>query len=208
MTAERTERQKFASVYGRGYHDGMSARNAAQPQKDDLMNAAKEEAVMRNQTELAKRVHECTPIQEQWQASKIRAEVVRQYGSAPPVNVVTGCLNTMKEAGLVQEPMPGHFARKPSRVAVRVIDDTVVKLVPPAAAPAAPAPHAAAAAPVFSPLERIASLSERVSAVMRQLQELSSEIESVALETQDYLDRVNKDGAKLRQLQALLKDLS
>lgn len=61
---------------------------------------------------------------------------------------------------------------------------------------------------ILTPLERIAEISEKVKVAAEGLNRLVVEIESVALETQEYIDKVNKDGAKLRQLQDLLKGLS
>lgn len=148
-------------------------------------------------TGVAKRVLDAVPIGEPWTATAISAEVAR-HGSRVDFNILLGCLNTHKSAGLVKEPMTQYF----QRVAVTM-----------------PAPKPASAANVVAlpmteklterePLESIGAMSQRLREAGRALIMWAEDLERLGLEFEGRVDSAGKDGEKLRQLQAILKSLN
>lgn len=61
---------------------------------------------------VAKRVYNSVPISEVWTIQKIVIDVVRQ-GGTKNFRIIQGCLNTLKEVGLIHEPESLHFIRIP-----------------------------------------------------------------------------------------------
>lgn len=64
-----------------------------------------------SQTGIAKKVFECVPIQEPWHISAIVTEVARSSSSRPDTHIVSGCLRTLCDVGLIREPTNGCFQR-------------------------------------------------------------------------------------------------
>lgn len=85
------------------------------------MNQRKYDRLVHDQNGPAQKVLEATPIQENWTAQKVQQEL-RRTGHQMQVHLVFGCLNTLKQAGLVKEPKKGEFCkvRRPRGVSVNV----------------------------------------------------------------------------------------
>ena len=64
----------------------------------------------KQQTSVARKVFSVVPITEPWSWQQIMAELRRNQLNIEKI-VVGGCLNALKQAGLVKEPSPGHFQR-------------------------------------------------------------------------------------------------
>ena len=58
-----------------------------------------------------------------------------------------------------------------------------------------------------APIEKISKLTEKCKSILEMLKELSSDIETVAIEVQESFSDQGKDAEKLRQLQLLLKSI-
>jgi len=153
-------------------------------------------------TGVAKRVLDATPISEPWTVAQICSEMGRS-GSHVSFNIVLGCLNTHKQAGLVKEPMTQYF----QRVAVTVPE--------PKAKPAAPAANVV---PLMSaekiterePLESIGAMAQRLREAGRALIMWAEDLEQVGIEYETRIEKAGQDSpeiAKLRQLQTILNSL-
>jgi hypothetical protein len=75
------------------------------------LSIARQRVLLSSQTAVAKKVFELVPIQEAWTAQEIQGALQRATRSSMDFRLLGGCLNTLKEAGLVAEPKPGHFER-------------------------------------------------------------------------------------------------
>lgn len=146
---------------------------------------------------VAKRVLDAVPISEPWTATQICSELGR-HGSRVDFNIVLGCLNTHKQAGLVKEPMTQYF----QRVAITV-----------------PAPKPAPAANVVpimdklterEPLDSIGAMAQRLREAGRALIMWAEDLEQVGIEYESRIEaaaKVSPEIEKLRQLQSLLQSL-
>lgn len=80
-----------------------------------MLSAANHDARLRNLSGIVRKVYDAVPMSEPWSMSYINSEVQRNGGTTRDARVVHGCINSLKAAGLVNEPVPGVFIR----VAVR-----------------------------------------------------------------------------------------
>ena len=207
------ERDKLNRVYGRGFHDGMKAAGI-QIVKESAMNEAKFNALFRSLSEQAKKVYQAVPMNEKWSTGQVMTELARTVGQREH-RVVAGCLRSLMESGLIKEPDPGMWIRVEIRPRVASvsckteIEETVQEMpkketkdMPPINTQ--PTPQKADT----TPLERIGGLSAQVLSIIQSLHQLAADIEAAALEVEEQIEKINKDGEKLKQLQQLLKSLS
>lgn len=139
-----------------------------------------------------KKVYAAVPISEPWATSYILSEVQRLGTFASSMSVLLGSLNQLKASGMVAEPSPGLFIRTPIK-AVSVKSE-------PHQQPTEELPVITTKPdkPVRTPLTVIADLAARAK-------QLTDDIETAALEIDEYVAAAGADSAKLKQLQALLK---
>lgn len=151
---------------------------------------------------VAKRVLDAVPISEPWTATAICSELGR-HGSRVDFNIVLGCLNTHKQAGLVKEPMTQYFQR--------VYTPEMVKQKPIPAAPATNVVPLMSDAPEKlterDPLESIGAMAQRLREAGRALLMWAEDLERLGIEYESRVDQAGKDGEKLRQLQTILNSL-
>lgn len=178
------------------------------------MNQSKFETVQRGLTTTARKVFGSVPIAEEWSPGQVRGEMFRQ-GINMDLRMVTGCLQSLIESGLVTEPKPGLFCRVPVRPRPTApvaepaqprptVELTLVSPVTPKDPPmATPAP----AAPITTPLDRLANLAARLRQATTTLTSIAADVENIALEIVEDNERRDEEVKKLRQLQALLKSL-
>lgn len=74
------------------------------------MTPARQQALVRGLTTVARKVFDATPINEPWSASQIDAEL-RRIGTPKSIHMVTGCLNGLVKDGLVTEGPLRMFQR-------------------------------------------------------------------------------------------------
>jgi hypothetical protein len=130
----------------------------------------------------------------------------RNGTGAPQLTNVLGCLNNLKDIGLVSESEPGVF----QRVKVRQREDTSNEIINYAVEQFIEKKEAAMQKPVITskpvaidkknPIDRLTRLSAR-------LRELADDMESAALDLAEQAEKDEQETAKMRQLQALLKSL-
>jgi hypothetical protein len=197
-------RQKLNRVYGRGFHDGMKAA-IDEPTKELTMNESRFNAVYRGVSEQAKKVYQAVPLNEAWSMQQIMAELIRTTGQREH-RVVSGCLNSLRDLGLVREVSPGSWMRIEVRAKVAT---TNTEPETPKKEPEVPASNTKPAEEKsnITPLERIGGLTTQVLAIIKSMQQLAADIEVAALDVEEQIEKIQKDSARLKQLQELLKGL-
>lgn len=202
-------KQKLNRVYGRGFYDGMKAANE-DPQKELTMNESRFKAVYRGLTEQAKKVYAAVPVSEHWTVPQIMAELSRTTGQRDQ-RIVSGCLNSLKEVGLVKELPNNIWVRVDIRTKVATIQEPESQTPPHKEEPAMPPintqPVAQKPTTNTTPLERIGGLSSQVLTIIQSLHQLAADIEATALEVEEQVEKVQKDSVLLKQFQELLKGL-
>lgn len=204
-------RQKLNRVYGRGFYDGVKAAIEETP-KELTMNESRFNAVYRGLSEQAKKVYQAVPLTESWSVAQIMSELARTSGQREH-RVVTGCLSSLRDVGLVRELAGGQWVRVEVRAKVATTHVEPEMPQPPKQEPqkepempainTKPAPQQSN----VTPLERIGGLSSQVLGIIQSLHQLAADIEATALEVEEQIEKIQKDSARLKQLQELLKGL-
>lgn len=166
------------------------------------------------QTSIARRVYDATPISEAWTVHQVMQELARAGLPIRDYSKVEGCLNSLRQAGLVDEPEKGKFRRAkvaPLKIAAVSSQPETIEDEP---APQMSKPtitvKTASSAPTeakkhTNPLERLDELAKRARAAAATLTTLADEIDTVALEIEEEFEANMKAAATLRQLQALMR---
>lgn len=153
-----------------------------------------------------KKVYDAVPIAEPWSTSYILSEIQRVCSYTSNMRVLTGSLQSLKASGLVQEPTKGLFVRtqiKPGKddaAAEPLADATPTQNEPTTTQEASPM-TAPATKQTRAPMAILSDLAAKCKA-------LADEIETAALEIDEYVTAKDADAGKLKQLQALLKGLT
>lgn len=216
MDAE--DKQKFKRVYGRGFRDGHKAavKEINDQATEKEMTEIKFNAIYRGLTEQAKKVYQAVPITEPWSVPQIMHELSRTTGQKEH-RIVSGCLNSLQDSGLIREASQGQWVR----VEVRPKTVSVVKKLHPVTVQDTTPEHEPekkeAMPPInlnpppqkmdtnTTPLERIGRLSAQVLAIIQNMHQLAADIEATALEVEEQMEKIQKDGARLKHFQELLK---
>ena len=149
-----------------------------------------------------KKVYDAVPISEPWSTSYILSEIQRLCSYTSNMRVLTGSLQALKASGLVQEPQKGLFLRTPIKPGK---DESEAEPLE-AAKQSEPTtkeekPMSTTQKPPRNPMAILSELATRCKA-------LADEIETAALEIDEYVTAKDVDAGKLKQLQALLKGLA
>lgn len=163
-----------------------------------MISETKYKERIRNLSSIATKVFSAVPISEPWSMSRIFAEMRRAGGTTRDERIVCGCLNSLKEAGLIEEPEPSIFIRCKVRPSKSESESELV--VEPKEKEPTPMPSPI----VKQPRAPLAILSELAT----RCKSLADAIETAALEIDEYVAAKDVDAGKLKQLQALLKGLT
>ena len=147
-----------------------------------------------------KKVYAAVPISEPWSVSYILSEIQRLSSFTSNMRVVTGSLNALKASGLILEPEPSLFVRapvKPPKGAEEITTTTEEEEM----SKTAPIEKSVKQAEPRNTMAVLSELAARCKA-------LADEIETAALEIDEYVAAKDADSGKLKQLQALLKGLA
>lgn len=169
---------------------------------------------MQGQSATAKKVYEAIPITEAWSFTQIFAEVNRR-GVGIQYNIFQGCVQNLKEAGLVVEPKVGHFLRATLRTpapaepielpsAKHYIPKTIeVRHV---AQPISTPP---------TPLDKLANLAQRMRVIgetadrlAHEAGKLADDLDNAAIEIEDGSGPEKEELLRLRKFRDALKSLS
>lgn len=154
---------------------------------------------------VAAKVLAVVPLAEPWTVSGICSELYRQ-GSRIDFNIVQGCLRALESSGHVKENPLGMFRR----TTVAAGDEPMHKPTPvtPAPSPKVVAMPLPEKTPEREPLDTIGAFAQRLRETGRALIMQAEELERLGIEYEQRVESAGEDGAKLRQLQNLLKSLS
>lgn len=161
------------------------------------MTATRIRILENQQTGVAKKVYGAVPINEAWPSKSIVAELTRQ-GQVRDFSIIEGCLNTLKEVGLIKEMSPGHFQRvKP-------------KAEPMSTKPLNPVipPNSSIKGEPTEPVDRLAAIGTKLRGLSQMFLELADDIDEAALAFEEKASGNDEELAKLRQLKNVLKSLS
>lgn len=218
-------------MYGRGYHDGLKA---ALKLSEGSMTTARLKATIGGLSGIATKIYESMPEDRVVNAKEMTTLLYRNTGARADVAVVQGCLSSMVSQRLVTDQGHGAFRKVIMPVAPMV--ESVPKFVasvvstvpamelkapepkPEAKAVAVQARKAPAVTPTratpidqLSPLEQLAAIERRLKDMVlytsAELREIAEQVACAGLSVQDYVDSIAKDGDKVKQLKALLRDL-
>lgn len=161
------------------------------------MTATRIRILENQQTGVAKKVYDAVPINEAWPSKQIVMELSRQ-GQVRDFSIIEGCLNTLKEVGLIKEMSPGHFQRvKP-------------KAEPMSTKPLNPVipPNSSIKGEPTEPVDRLAAIGTKLRGLSQMFLELADDIDEAALAFEEKTSGNDEELAKLRQLKNVLKSLS
>lgn len=161
------------------------------------MTATRIRILENQQTGVAKKVYGAVPINEAWPSKSIVTELTRQ-GQVRDFSIVEGCLNTLKEVGLIRETAPGYFQRvKPKPTVEKEAEPMTTK---PLNQPAKSEPT--------EPVDRLAAIGTKLRSLSKTFLELADDIDEATLAFEEKASGNDEELAKLRQLKGLLKSLS
>jgi hypothetical protein len=160
------------------------------------MNACKFARKEAELTTTARKVFGAIPAEDAWGKEKIISELFRQ-GVSLAKNIVEGCIESLKEDGLVKEPRLGQY----TRTKVSELDRT--EAIPKEAFVATQYTPA-----TLKPQDEKADVLTAIAALSAQLRETADKLDGIALDVEERFQRLAKDNEKLTQLQALLKSIN
>ena len=160
------------------------------------MTATRIRILENQQTGVAKKVYGAVPINEAWPSKSIVAELTRQ-GQVRDFSIIEGCLNTLKEVGLIKEMSPGHFQRvKPKPTAEKEAE------------PMTTPPKTPTKSESTEPMDRLVAIGTKLRGLSQMFLELADDIDEATLAFEEKASGNDEELAKLRQLKGLLKSLS
>ena len=161
------------------------------------MTATRIRILENQQTGVAKKVYGAVPINEAWPSKQIVIELSRQ-GQVRDFSIIEGCLNTLKEVGLIKETAPGHFQRVKPKPTVEKEAEPMTTT--PLKLPAKSEPA--------EPVDRLAVIGTKLRSLSKTFLELADDIDEATLAFEEKASGNDEELAKLRQLKGLLKSLS
>lgn len=168
------------------------------------MTPAKQEILMQGQTGIARKVYDCVPIAEPWTSFQVMTAMRNMTGSTPDSRIVSGCLVTLVDSGLIKKTGRDSFQRIP-------VDQKTKTQEPKMAEPAKKVEVKEVAMVeqkrVVSPLEMLGELATEIVGVGEHIKRLAGRVEDVALAVEQEREANAKSMESYRQLKALLKSL-
>ena len=169
------------------------------------MTATRIRILENQQTGVAKKVYGAVPINEAWPSKAIVMELARQ-GQVREFSIIEGCLNTLKEVGLIKETAPGHFQRvkpKPKPTVEKEAEPMTTKPLNPVIPP-----NSSIKGESTEPVDRLAAIGTKLRGLSQMFLELADDIDEAALAFEEKTSGNDEELAKLRQLKNVLKSLS
>lgn len=162
------------------------------------MATTRTSAVLAGQTAIAQKVFAAIPANSNsaYNAFEIARSLKALTGSCPDINVLRGCLATLKGCGLIKEVVPGSFRR------VELKDKEKVEMPKSAVVMAIPAKVVET-----SPLELLSGIATRLRGAAAGLGALADELDSAAIAIEDRAAAGAHELAKVKQIATLLKEL-
>lgn len=164
------------------------------------MTPAKQDSLMQGQTGIAKKVYECVPIAEAWSSFQVMAAMRNLTGSTPDTRIVSGCLTSLADAGLIKKTGRDSYQRLPVEQKQKAQEKQM-------AAPAKKTEQQVVPTTTTSPLEMLGELATEIVGMAEHMKRLAARVEDVALAVEQDRESTSKSMEGYRQLKALLKSL-
>ncbi|MFM0165711.1 hypothetical protein PQR39_35445 [Paraburkholderia sediminicola] len=201
------------SVYMRGLFDGLREGMSKE------MTPKKFKLTLDSMTAISRKVFEAVPIQESWTANQIVTALARTTSTRPDLKTATGCLDTLKQCGLVKETERGLFRQVVPRESALI--DGVKNDIPPEARPdftkhADQFKHECEDAldeatqdygsnpQDTSPADALGTLAVTLRTKADSLIKMADALETLALDFEQRIEDANKRLERFNQLKALL----
>lgn len=165
------------------------------------MTPAKQEILMQGQTGVAKKVYECVPINEPWTSFQVMTAMRNLTGSTPDNRIVSGCLVSLVDSGLVKKSGRDQF----QRIAVDAKQKNQESSMAKAELKLEVVSEKKAQG---TPLEMLSELAGEIAGMANNLKRLAGRVEDVALVVEQEREGNAEAVGKLKQLQELLKGIS
>lgn len=165
-----------------------------------MMSESKFQRIFDTQTSVAKKVYNVVPKQDVWAVQQINAELNRLQQSID-FHILGGVLDSLVRAGLIQEVGKGRFMREPIRkkaVPAEKPQPQEVKMPP--------APSQAVAQKTA--LDKLIELSKAIETLGKAAAMYAKQLEDIALEVEEQIEKGSAEMKNLRQLRALLKTVT
>lgn len=160
------------------------------------ISTARHHVLLNEQTTVAQKVFEAVPMQEAWPCHQIHGALQRTTRTTMDYKTFQGCLNTLKEAGLVHEPKMGFFERVKPREPMAKTNVSPMNVSPINASRSGEPERERPAA-----VEVLYELSNRARA-------LSLDLAAAASMIGEEIEQNAASAQKLSQLQSILKGLA
>ncbi|WP_236225681.1 hypothetical protein [Pseudomonas pseudonitroreducens] len=155
---------------------------------------------MQGQTGIAKKVYDCVPIAEPWTSFQVMTAMRNMTGSTPDSRIVSGCLSSLVDSGLIKKTGRDSFQRIPVEPKTKTQE---LKMAEPAKKIETPVEPKRST----SPLEMLGELATEIVGMAEHMKRLASRVEDVALAVEQERESSAKSMESYRQLKALLKSL-
>lgn len=166
------------------------------------MTAARIRILENQQTGVAKKVYGAVPINEPWPSKQIVMELTRQ-GQVRDFSIIEGCLNTLKEVGLIKEITPGCFQRvKPKPIIEKELQPMATKPLNPLN-PVIPSSMPIKGTPT-EPMDRLVAIGTKLRGLSQMFIELADDIDEAALAFEEKASGNDDELKKLRTLKEAL----
>jgi hypothetical protein len=189
------------SVYMRGLYDGFQIGTQQE------MTPKKFKLTLDGQTSICKKIFEFVPKTEAWTAQAIVTAMSRNGGTRPDMKTAEGCLNSLKDSGLIKETERGLFQAVVPRESITLAGST-------SDAPSEQAsglgdihvsiPITCEAEPPRTPAAQFGDIATGLRLKGQSLIRLADEIDSAALAFEQEIEDANKRLERFNQLKALL----
>jgi hypothetical protein len=189
------------------------------------MNESRQRRLLEGQSSTARKLYEFVPRHEAWVEGDI-AKAAHNGHVRVGLHTIRACLGDMKDAGLVKETQRHYFQRvavtktkkpakndnQPSANEADMPKESAVSATSaPVAVPPVPAVSADSAKSAPSSLELLAGVSTELTTLgvefIGRIKALATRVDEVALQVEAQREADNASMAKVRQMQALMKDV-
>lgn len=188
-------------IYAKGFYDGLQAAS----ERD--MTPEKHRRILSAQTVIAQKIFHVVPMQEAWTASQIATALARTGSTRPEMKILEGCLDTLKDAGIVKEKERGLWQQITPREPITLPPEVKSPTIPllPATEAAIKFVSTEQAAPE-SPAESLGDIAERLRMKGQHLIKIADEIDSAALMFEERIETAEAKLTRFNALKALLTE--
>jgi hypothetical protein len=169
------------------------------------MTPARAERLVRDLTNVQAKVFHAVPVQEAWADTTIMQELRRQ-GSNVAMDVIRGCLETLRRLNLIREPEPRHFQQINHHMRADGTPKEYDDMATPEHTTTTHRPKVALDTPALTGIPNASKVSalDRIARIAITLADIARELEDVAIQVDEDLKGAGKDSEDLRQLRDLL----